>query len=188
MLYKGSIKTGDLYHGSTKIGKLYKGSTLVYESKLPAGQVIFESPTPGTYTITIPKTQKYHIDLVGGGGGGTSMLGRVYTGGSAAYIKGETRLEKGDHVLIIGTGGIGHGSSDGTNGSDSSFNGNIAGRGYGASTGRSGGGGTATVVSSGLTGENGIAGSTVGWINGYGAGGRGGNGDGRSGYCKIVTA
>ena len=183
MLYKGSTKIGSFQLGSTKIGKLYKGSTLVYESKLPAGQVIFESSTAGTYTVTIPKTQKYYIDLVGGGGGGHVIMSDHYTGGSAAYIKGETRLEKGDYVLIIGSGGRGGAGGHGSDGSDSSFNENIAGRGY---RGKPGSGGTATVVSSGLTGQNGIASSTVGWINGYGAGGNG-TGWGTSGYCKIVT-
>jgi hypothetical protein len=47
-------------------------------------------------------------------------------------------------------------------------------------------GGTATVVTSGLIGQNGSNASTTGWINGYGGGGSNGS-SGRNGYCKIVA-
>ena len=186
-IYKGSVKQKDIYIGSTKIGKVYKGSQLVYQSKLPAGQVIFESATPGTYTITIPNTQTYHIDLVGGGGGGWSFWGGSYNGGSAAYIYGDTLLTKGTYTLVIGSGGYGTTNGrDAGNGTSSSFIGNIAGYGEGASGNDKGYGGTATVVSSGLVGQNGARNSTAGWINGYGAGGSAGN-SGVNGYCKIVA-
>lgn len=184
MIYKGSVKQKDIYIGSAKISKVYKGSQLVYQSKSPAGQVIFESATPGTYTVNIPNTQTYHIDLVGGGGGGWLLGGTAYNGGSAAYIYGDTLLTKGTYTLVIGSGG--YGTTDGReagNGTSSSFIGNIAGYGEG---GWHSNGGTATVVSSGLVGQNGLYRSTAGWINGYGAGGSGGN-SGRGGYCKIVT-
>lgn len=186
-IYKGSVKQKDIYVGSTKIGKVYKGSILVYQSKLPAGQVIFESATPGTYTVNIPNTQTYHIDLVGGGGGGWTLFGASYNGGSAAYIYGDTLLTKGTYTLVIGSGGVTTSGSYSNNGTSSSFIENIAGYGERASGNDGAYGGTATVVSSGLVGQNGLNSSTVGWINGYGAGGSGGR-SGRDGYCKIVTA
>lgn len=181
-IYKGNIKQEDVYIGSVKIDKVYKGSTLVYQSKLPAGQVIFESATPGTYTINIPTTQTYYIDLVGGGGGGFSVSIGKFNGGSAAYIYGNTVLEKGTYTLVIGNGG-----GREQNGTSSTFVNNIAGYGGGSTNQSTGYGGTATVVSSGLTGQNGAFQSTTGWINGYGAGGSPGN-SGKGGYCKIVTA
>ena len=189
MIYKGNQKIEDIYIGNTKIESVYKGSTQVYSSKLPAGQIIFESSTAGTYTIIIPKTQTYHIDLVGGGGGGfRETISSKRTGGSSAYIYGDVVIEKGTYTLVIGSGGRGgsFSGSSATNGTDSSFLGNISGKGYAAEN-NNGAGGTASVVSSGLIGQNGKSGSTAGWINGYGGGGYG-ESNGRSGYCKIVTA
>ena len=179
MIYKGSVKQKDIYIGSTKIGKVYKGSQLVYQSKLPAGQVIFESATPGTYTVNIPNTQTYHIDLVGGGGGSVEVPFLGWSnGGSASYIYGDIVLEQGTYALQVGAGGAPN--SGATNESHSTFLGNTAGGGSGNY------GGTATVVTSGLTGLNGSNTTATGWINNYGAGGSNGS-KGVNGYCKIVT-
>jgi hypothetical protein len=116
MLYKGSTKIGSFQLGSTKIGKLYKGSTLVYQSKLPAGQVIFESSTAGTYTVTIPKTQNYYIDLVGGGGGSSLPTQTGHSGeflttdgtdaswGAVSQVPSTTGATQGD-VLTVDSGG-----------------------------------------------------------------------------------
>lgn len=181
MIYKGSVKQKDTYIGSTKIGKVYKGSTLVYQSKLPAGAVLFESATPGNYTVEVKITQSFHIDLVGGGGGGGEIQGVPYIlfkGGSASYIYGDIVLEQGTYTLQVGAGGAPNSAA--TNESHSTFLGNTAGGGSGAY------GGTATVVTSGLTGLNGSNTTTTGWINNYGAGGND-NSSGVNGYCKIVA-
>lgn len=181
-IYKGSVKQKDIYIGSTKIGKVYKGSTLVYQSKLPAGQVIFESSTAGTYTIVIPKTQAYHIDLVGGGGGGhhKSAPQKNKGGGSGGYVYGTIMIPKGNYTLVIGNGG-----GDDQNGYDSSFFEQIAGGGK-ASSGGYAGGTCSTSLSyvNGNYGGSGVRGESV--YNGYGRGGYDYEA-GTAGYCKIVA-
>lgn len=177
--FNGS-KAKDIYFNGSKIVEAWYNGVKVYSSKLPSGTVIFESATPGTYTVTIPKTQTYHVDLVGAGGRNGSINTYNY-GGSGAYIYGNTLIEKGDYTLKIGA----------ANGGVSTFLGNTAGGGGNGADGfnqGTGSGGKATVVSQGLTGQNGIKGSKTGWINGYGAGGGGSkSAAGKSGYCKIYA-
>lgn len=184
MIYKGSNKIEDVYIGNTKIEFIYKGSTQVYSSKLPAGQVIFESSTAGTYTIVIPKTQTYHIDLVGGGGGGhksSSGIVHRYGGGSGGYVYGLIFIPAGTYTLLIGSGG----GTDVSGGNSSFFN-QIAGGGVSFN---SYAGGTCTTTLNYINGNNGgkdYVGESV--YGGYGRGGYSIEYGGTGGYCKIVAA
>lgn len=185
MLYKGSTKIKDVYFGSTKIKEIYHGSTLVYSSGgYPSGTVLFENATAGTYTLQVDYDCTIHLDLVGGGGAGYAQMVKRTVGGSGAYISGNITLTAGTYTIVVGSGGVYDGLHHSySNGGDSSFENNIAG---GGKWGYYGGtGGTATVVSQSLTGQNGLNNSQVGWINGYGAGGSGNNRNGVAGYCKI---
>lgn len=185
MIYKGSTKIEDIYFGSTKIAEIYKGSTLVYSSGgYPSGTVLFEKTTAGTYTLQVDFNCTVHLDLVGGGGGAHKVAIYNTNGSSGAYISGDMILTAGTYTIVIGNGGSGGGNP--SKGGNSSFYNNIAG---GGNDGKNSGGGTATVVTPGLTGQNGIVNSTVGWINGYGGGGdyHGSSNNGKSGYCKIIT-
>lgn len=110
-IYRGNTKIETIYRGGTVIGQVYKGSTLVYENKLPAGQVLAESSTPGTYTLTIPKTQNYYFVVVGAGGGSAWGGSGHYTnynaaGGSGACAAGTIKLTKGT-VLTYVVGALG---------------------------------------------------------------------------------
>ena len=98
-VYKGSQKQNLIYKGGTSIASIYKGGAHVYESKLPAGQVLAESSTPGYYTLTIPKTQNYYFIVVGGGGGSA-------WGGSGACLAGTIKLTRGT-VLTYQVGALG---------------------------------------------------------------------------------
>lgn len=181
MIYKGSNKIEDVYAGNTKIEFIYKGSTQVYSSKLPAGQVIFESSTAGTYTIVIPKTQTYHIDLVGGGGGGHHRS-PPYTnrgGGSGGYVYGTITIPKGNYTLVIGNGG----GAD-INGGNSSFFNQIAGGGLSYDSYAGGTCSTSLSYVNGNNGGSGIRGESV--YNGYGRGGYDYEA-GTAGYCKIMA-
>ncbi len=181
MIYKGSTKIKDVYFGSTKIKEIYKGSILVYSSgSYPSGTVLFESATAGTYTLQVDFNCTVHLDLVGGGGGGYHEFVFSKAGCSGAYISGNMSLTAGIYSIVIGGGGSG--GSNPAKGGSSSFEGNTAGGGGG---GNNGSGGTATVVTQGLTGQNGKKESTVGWIDGFGAGGSKDGGNGTAGYCKI---
>lgn len=144
----------------------------------PSGTVLFESGTPGTYTINVEANCTIRLDMCGAGGAGAEYYVRKYHGGSAGYIYGETELEKGTYTIIVGA----------ANGGLSSFNENIAyGGGNATKNGGPGAGGTTSVVSLGLTGSNGSFDSSVSRILSYGGGGYGKNSSGQHGYCKIVT-
>lgn len=198
------------------IYNVYKGSTLVYENKLPAGQIVFEQATAGTYTITLPKTQNYRLIMVGGGGGGASGGSGHYTnynagGGSGGYVEVIVKLNKGSYTVSVGAiGAHGAGSSAGlyygTAGGNTTAFGFSAGGGQGGrcsihSAGPVGGtGGSNTLATyvqlvantTGNTGEtSGGSYNVSGGASVYGSYGRGQNayGDaGVAGYIKIVTA
>jgi len=192
--------------------------TIPLTETTPAGTVIFESSTPGTYAVDIPMTGDYNVWLVGGGSGSSVFYSRSvngmqrgggFGGGSGAYIHGNTELEKKSYTVTIGEGGLGNVTGNtGRAGGSSTLNGNIAGGGQAHATNKVGGGGTYTIVSSGLIGTNGNTGKQNAYnaqstyINswdtggasvykGYGAGGtttskRGEYG--KNGYVKIVKA
>ncbi|MCQ2975139.1 MAG: hypothetical protein MJ211_10085 [Bacteroidales bacterium] len=75
----------------------------------PVGQVIFNSRTVGTYTVEIPNTQNYFIDIRGGGGGGAyaSVGGVVISnaGGAGGRVYGVIRLTKGTYTVSVGGAG-----------------------------------------------------------------------------------
>lgn len=183
-------QNSDVYKAPVENGE-YKA--VGYFKQIQSSSVIFQSDVPGTYLIQIHEPGEYDIKLIGGGGGGFYWRRYNFTttanGGSSAYIHGRVILSAGEYQIHIGKGGEGstHYGSFGINGEDSIFLNNIAGGGEAALGTGGGPGGEATVVSSGLTGENGIQGSTVGWINSYGAGGNGsGDVNGKNGYCEII--
>ena len=198
MIYKGSQKEGKVYIGGTKISKIYKGNTLLYSSGLPSGTVIFESSTPGTYTINITSSQTYYIELVGGGAGGNWMGDSgIFGGGAGGYISGTIYLSAGNYTLVIGNKGTnGYPFNPGTAGGDTTFYNQIAGGGKSRTTYA---GGTCTITENTLTGVNGnnggqrIRANSVydNTISGYGAGGYGSTDSSNpaiAGYAKIVTA
>ena len=179
-LYKGSSKIKTLYHGSTKIKKLYKGSTLVYQlAGYPSGTVLYESAGAyGTVTLNVLYPCTISVQMCGGGGDAYS----TWAGGSSGKITGNTSISAGTYTIVVGK-----------NKQDTTFLGNIAGKGGSASRGNAGAGGTTTVVSSGLTGSNGTKGSSTGRIvvdgYNYGAGAKGSGAGtlGKTGYCKITV-
>ena len=200
-----------VYHGSTPIKSIYKGSTLIYNfSSYTPGQVLFESATPGTYSLNIESQTTLYVVLVGAGGGGSSchyaLWERGRNGGQGSMISGNISINAGSYSITIGAAGVGQrlvdngGSAYGTDGGSTTFLGNTAagGKGSGAHTGWydggsdwGGDGGAATVVTSGLTGSNGANYSTASKYGSYGGGGIGNAstaGNGQNGYVLIKVA
>jgi len=216
-LYHGSQKIEDLYVGSTKIGELYKGSTLVYKScKYNPDQVIFESATPGTYSLELLETGKYEVYCIAGGGSGTfririsgsSYYERIAGGGSGSGFIGVVHITKNTYSINIAAGGSGNYEGYGYSGGNSLI-GNIltcyGGGGANTHDGNAGGGGGAipsvnTTIystqlnSAGNTGENNAsvlpsASGGASLYNGYGKGGDASSrysGAGNGGYVKII--
>lgn len=190
-VYSGNRKIGEIYIGSKKIESIYKGNILVYSSKLPTGTVIFNNSTAGIYTVMIPVSQNYYIEIVGAGASGrkTGILSRKkYGGGSGAYIYGTQYIAKGSYTVEIGAG---QSAGSNTNGGNSSFNGNVAGGGKGS--GSSYTGGTYTTSLNGKNGNTGGQSVTANSVydntsTGYGAGGFSNTSGSKAGYVKIVAA
>ncbi len=154
-IYNGSSKIESVYRGSSKMESIYVGSTLVYEDKLPAGQVLFESSTSGGYSVILPKKHLYKLTLVGAGGGCGFGGSGHYTnynaaGGSGALLIVTALFPKNLQVFLsIGakgtnTGGASVGTWKGTNGGDTTL---IPKSIYGQATAGGGGGGSCMIHS-----------------------------------------
>ena len=171
--------------------------------------------TTGTSTFTTDKAITAQVLIVAGGGSGSGD--RAAGGGAGGLIFTNMLISSSTYSVIVGTGGtVGSGNVHGTNGSNSSFNGQVAiGGGSGGShydgayigsTGGSGGGGAApnpsipTAAGGAGTAGQGFGGGT-GYYNtgiqivsaggGGGAGGPGSNattaGGGNGGPGLLIT-
>ena len=77
------------------------------------GDVLGEYTTPGTYTLEIKGKGVYEIEAISGGGGGEHIdhyrhintYHSYYSGSTGAYFKGTVTLNKGEHTIVIGSGG-----------------------------------------------------------------------------------
>lgn len=167
-----TVKENNVYKAVPIVTRHYWKREII---EYPEPVTKFESGTPGTYEVAIEENARIHIDICGGGGNSYKATTKTCAGGSGAYIYGDTDIEKGNYNIVVG------GKSQ-----SSSFNGNIAGGGNNASsdsyniTCNIGAGGTATVISSGLTGSNGVNGSSTSRIANYG-------GSNQTGYAKIIA-
>lgn len=130
-IYKGSTKIKELYIGNTKIKEVYHGSTLVFRSsQYSPEQIVFESSTPGTYTLNLLESGKYEVTVVAGGAGSkyyhitvfgssfapTSITKIVACGGaSGSCFKGDIYLSSGNQTIVVGAAGKGNKSSSSSN-------------------------------------------------------------------------
>lgn len=205
-VYNGSVKQKELYYGGTKIKEAYYGSTKIYSAGYPAGTVIFEKSTAGTYTVTLKHNQKYEIWMVGGGSGGCHRLQATtaqnwwydnFSGGSGGYIHGIKKINAGTYTLVVGKGGAGGNAGNNAGGNTTGF-GETAGGATSSGWKYVGkGGSNTTSLSQSVKGNDGI-GSSTGYSDptnaggasvygGYGAGGNSHDSPGVAGYIKIVA-
>ncbi len=167
--------------------------------------VLFESSTPGTYSLDIKKGL-FEITICGGGGGGSNGAG-----GTGGTLRVQTVLDAARYDLIIGTAGAGASAyvrnNNGYAGGVSKISGTsltITADGGAGRNGRRNGGGGGTVgnlsfsfvnaYTASLKSTNGAEVGTsylTGNYNGYGAGGQPQGNDtgagyaGKNGYIKI---
>lgn len=139
--------------------------TSVYDK----GQVLFESSTPGTYSLNVEETAECEVYCIGAGGGGAAGVykrggfgSRYYYaaagGGSGGGFIGTVKINEGSYPLVVGKGGPGAGGGEGRHdagdgGSSSIGNGIVCGGGIGGYAradithyGTPGTGGTAPVI------------------------------------------
>lgn len=95
-LHIGNKNVYDIRAGNRIIDFVYKGSVLVWQKY----KVLFESSTPGTYSLNLP-TAMYKITVVGGGGGSATAAG-----GAGAFIQ-FTMKTSGNVTITVGAGGRG---------------------------------------------------------------------------------
>lgn len=124
-IYKGSTKIKELYIGNTKIKEVYHGSTLVFRSsQYSPEQIVFESSTPGTYTLNLLESGKYEVTVVAGGAGSKyfrrstvfqSHIVIACGGASGSCFKGDIYLPSGNQTIIVGAAGKGNMSSSSSN-------------------------------------------------------------------------
>lgn len=196
---------------STGTETITEPKTIYVTIGYPSGTLLFESSTPGTYTLNVLYPCAVHIDMVGGGSGGasyySSIVGKIERasgGGSGAYITGNIDIPAGGYSVVVGSGGAGatNGGTAGGGGATTFFN-QTAGGGTSHNYSTGGSGGSYAINVSGLTGRNGnkgggpvegTAGGGASLYGGYGAGGSAYSNNasqwansGGNGYVKIYV-
>lgn len=185
-----------------EVKQVYKGSQLIWG--YDPSEVIFQSSTPGTYTVDIVTSGYYNVAVVGGGSGGAYVYSSKFSdgrasGGSGAGFVGIIYLTAGSHTIKVGAGGSGkayetngQSSATSTAGGQSAIDSIIVANGGGSAKARihgatqtAGSGGTLSYDSSKVQSyslaKNGNAGTTIynsnitGGASVYGGYGKGGN-------------
>ena len=77
--------------------------------------------SPGTYVFSVPREGVYEIEAVSAGGGGIhwdhgNTVHTYYAGATGAYFYGTIRLTAGDHVAVVGEGGLANQYANSTGG------------------------------------------------------------------------
>lgn len=91
----------------------FNGAT-VWERYTPQ-VVLFESSTPGNYSLTLSKSTACSV-VVGGGAAGTSFsFTQKYGGGSGTCVYGTTTLPAGTYNISVGGGSVYNGYGKGGN-------------------------------------------------------------------------
>lgn len=180
--------------GSENIENIYLGEDLLWtaeSSPYTPDQVIFESSTPGTYSVDILTNGKYEIICVGAGGGGVrygngGFIPYQYAGGgSGGYSNSIQNLTEGTYSITVGGGGgwTNNGGNHAGTGGTSSFSDIVNATGGQGGLRLGTGSGGVGITQNGNTGTTTAAGASV--YGGYGAGGYS-TSNGGAGYVKIV--
>ena len=98
-----------------------------YVTSYNSGTVLFSSDVPNTYSLNIPQSAIYYLDIVGGGGGASGgTYGRFHHksagggGAGGAAFSGYIFLHSGVYTIQVGAGGAGgkNGNASWTGGDD----------------------------------------------------------------------
>jgi len=153
--FVGLASDRDYRDGDSKVNKMYLGTAIIYTRKpqftiASGGNISYYGDykihtflSSGNFIVTYEEDYDYSIEyliVAGGGGGGAALVSYCASGGGGAggVVSGSfSSLSRGAYTVVVGSGG-----AEDTNGSNSTFNSQIAyGGGRGGNTSHVGGNG-----------------------------------------------
>ena len=212
----GNSSIKNIYWGSTSVKEVWYGSNKIWSNcPYTPNQVLFESSTPGTYSLNILTDGVYEVYCIAGGSGGAQYKPQgfkwyVASGASGSGYIGNLKITQSTYQIVVGRGSSGkYGSkgkvSDAENSSISNVVTSYGGKGGKAFDDRTQavGGDIPTTFTQEISftlkqrGNNGILDNNIAFCsggaslyNGYGKGGdvkiRDYANDGVNGYVKII--
>ncbi len=116
MIFKGTVKIGEIYHGGTLIGKVFKGKTKVWDvNPYEKGEVV-SYQSPGKYEGTL-SVGVWTVSLCGSGGSGLGWALEGYpwaaNGGSGAFAEVTFYNPVSRKIVLFAPAGNEAGSLDG---------------------------------------------------------------------------
>ena len=209
----GNSNVKDIYWGSTPVKEVWYGSNKIWSNcPYTPDQVLFESSTPGTYSLNVLTDGVYEVYCIAGGSGGATWHvmtnWRTATGASGSGYIGNLKITRHTYQIVIGGGSSGKYNttkkvSDAENSSISNVVISYGGKGGKADGTQAIGGDIPTIFVQEISftlkqsGNNGIvtgkSGSYSGGASLYNGYGKGGDvytnnyaNDGANGYIKII--
>ena len=212
----GNSSIKNIYWGSTPVKEVWYGPNKIWSNcPYTPNQVLFESSTPGTYSLNILTDGVYEVYCIAGGSGGVTkhlILNNNPTasGASGSGYIGNLKITQGTYHIVVGRGSSGkYGRNEKVSDAENSSISNVV-TSYGGKGGKpyndqtqAVGGNIPTIFAQEISftlkqrGNNGIIANYAGvysggasLYNGYGKGGdvrtRNYANDGANGYVKII--
>ena len=108
----GNSSVKNIYWGNTPVKEVWYGSNKIWSNcPYTPDQVLFESSTPGTYSLNILTDGVYEVYCIAGGSGGTTihLLQRWPTasGASGSGYIGNLKITQNIYQIVVGSGSSG---------------------------------------------------------------------------------
>lgn len=108
----GNSSVKNIYWGNTPVKEVWYGSNKIWSNcPYTPDQVIFESSTPGIYSLNILTDGVYEVYCIAGGSGGTTihLLKRWPTasGASGSGYIGNLKITQNTYQIVVGSGSSG---------------------------------------------------------------------------------
>ncbi len=115
----GNSSIKNIYWGSTPVKEVWYGSNKIWSNcPYTPNQVLFESSTPGTYSLNILTDGVYEVYCIAGGSGGAAYHVYGYkwysaSGASGSGYIGNLKITQHTYQIVVGRGSSGkHNSSE----------------------------------------------------------------------------
>lgn len=107
----GNSSIKNIYWGSTPVKEVWYGSNKIWSNcPYTPDQVLFESSTPGTYSLNILTDGVYEVYCIAGGSGGATMrMVKWFTasGASGSGYIGNLKITRNTYQIVVGDGSSG---------------------------------------------------------------------------------